>query len=381
MYNLGHLGLYKNIPKKRMFNSTPDYERDSYTLLQYKSHLRNEFLIPLKADGDGTGVATIYLQSLEPQAINITGAGRFYTNAQGTTGESTSAVVGTSLTTLYVKLSAGSCYLVLTKADKLSGLGSTSVNVITEATNAPFIDGCNIGYKLHNLINIRLESNTKSFFTGSIDNCSNLTTFDISSNRLCYFTGSIDNCSNLTEFNINSNPLCYFTGSIDNCSNLTTFNINSNRLCYFTGSIDNCSNLTEFNINSNPLCYFTGSIDNCSNLSFFDTGGNRLSNTSGDIGKAIFCNYFSCNGNTSPHTYVTRRSNWTSSLRRIHISSSLMTTEMVDNLFIDIDSSGVPAAGAKRINVNGLCAPVSDASLAARNSLVEKGFTLVYNNA
>ena len=133
MYNLGHLGLYKNIPKKRMFNSTPNYERDSYSLLQYKSHLRNEFLIPLKADGDGTGVATIYLQSTEDQAINITGAGRFYTNAQGTTGESTSAVVGTSLTTLYVKLNAGSCYLVLTKADKLFGLGSSSVNVITEA--------------------------------------------------------------------------------------------------------------------------------------------------------------------------------------------------------------------------------------------------------
>ena len=53
--------LYKNIPKKRIFNSTPDY--DAYDVLQYKSHLRNEFLIPLKANGDGTGVATIRLQS------------------------------------------------------------------------------------------------------------------------------------------------------------------------------------------------------------------------------------------------------------------------------------------------------------------------------
>ena len=75
MYNLDHLGLYKNIPKKRRFNSTPNYERDSYSLLQYKSHLRNEFLIPLKADGDGTGVATIRLQSVENQEIKITGAG------------------------------------------------------------------------------------------------------------------------------------------------------------------------------------------------------------------------------------------------------------------------------------------------------------------
>jgi hypothetical protein len=312
MYELGHLGLYKNIPKKRMFNSTPNYERDSYTLLQYKSHLRNEFLIPLKADGNGTGVATIYLQSTESQAINITGAGRFYTDAEGTTGESTSAVVGTSLTTLYVKLSAGSCYLVLTKADKLSGLGSGAVNVITEATNAPFINGCNIGYKLHNVVNIRLNTNIKSFFTGSIDNC---------------------------------------------------------------------RNLNLLNINNNKLCVITGSIDSCANLVYLDTGGAPLTNISGDIGKAILCNFFNCNENESPLTYVTRRSNWTSSLRRIHISSASMTTDMVDNLFIDIDSSGVPAENEKRINVGGLCAPVSAASLAARNSLVEKGFTLVYNNA
>lgn len=358
MYNLGQLGLYKNIPKKRMFNSTPNYERDSYSLLQYKSHLRNEFLIPLKADGDGSGVATIRLQSTENQEIKITGAGRFYTNAQGTTGESTSAVVGTSLTTLYVKLNAGSCYLVLTKADKLSGLGSGSANVITEATNAPIINGCNIGYELHNIINIRLAANTKSFFTGSIDNC-----------------------TSLIYLNINGNTLCAFTGSIDNCHNLTKLIIYANQLCAFTGSIDNCTNLTTIDINGNALCSFTGSTDNCYNLSYIGFLGNTLSNISGDIGKVIFCNYFNFLGNTSPLTYVTRRSNWTSSLRLIHISSASMTTEMVDNLFIDIDSSGVPASGDKRINVNGLCAPVSSASLAARNSLVTKGYTLVYNNA
>src|SRR5690554_7699440 len=51
-------------------NSTPDYENDTYDVLQYKSHLRNEFLIPLKANGDGTGVAAIRLQSLETQSID-----------------------------------------------------------------------------------------------------------------------------------------------------------------------------------------------------------------------------------------------------------------------------------------------------------------------
>jgi Leucine-rich repeat (LRR) protein len=338
MYELGHLGLYKNVPKKRLFNSTPDYERDSYTLLQYKSHLRNEFLIPLKADGNGTGVATIRLQSTESQTINITGAGRFYTDAEGTTGESTSAVVGTSLTPLYVKLNEGSCYLVLTKADKLLGLGSNTVNevyVITEATNAPFINGCNIGYKLHNLISIIVTTTSKSFF-------------------IC----SIDNCPNLIHLIINANKFCVITGSIDNCKNLVNLNIRNNLRSALTGTIDSCPNLSYLTVNGTQLVVFTG-----------------------DIGKAVLCNYLNFSGNESPLTYVTRRSNWTSSLRIIHISSAAMTTEMIDNLFIDIDSSGVLPSSEKLINVNGLCAPVSSASLAARNSLVSKGFTLVYNNA
>ena len=111
MYNLGHLGLYKNIPKKRMFNSTPDYANDAYTLLQYKSHLRNEFLIPLKANGDGTGVATIRLQSLETQSVKITGNGKFYTDESGATELGTESTIGTTLTSLFVKVPEGeSCF-------------------------------------------------------------------------------------------------------------------------------------------------------------------------------------------------------------------------------------------------------------------------------
>src|SRR5574344_3160087 len=192
MYELNNMLAFKNIPVSSNYWNSPNYDSDSYDILQIKAAHRNEFLIPLKADGDGTGVATIYLQSVEDQKIKITGAGRFYTNAQGTTGESTSAVVGTSITTLYVKLSAGSCYLVLTKADKLLGLGSISVNVITEATNAPIINGCNIGYKLHNVTTIRLALNTKSFFTGSIESGPSLLYILINNNTLCAFTGSID---------------------------------------------------------------------------------------------------------------------------------------------------------------------------------------------
>src|SRR5690606_19080405 len=131
--------------KKRIFNSTPDYGRDSYTLLQYKSHLRNEFLIPLKANGDGSGVATIRLRSVETQAVKSTGNGRVYRSSAGTTESGIESTSGTSLTSFFVKVPVGeSCYLVLGKADKLRGLGDSYTNVIEDGVSIPYINYCAI---------------------------------------------------------------------------------------------------------------------------------------------------------------------------------------------------------------------------------------------
>ena len=201
MYELGHLGLYKNIPKKRKFNSTPDYENDAYTLLQYKSHLRNEFLIPLKANGDGTGVATIRLQSLETQTVKITGNGKFYTDSSGTTESGIESTISTTLGSLYVKVPAGeSCYLVCKKADKLSGLGSTSTNVIADGANVPYINYCAINYPLINLSVIRFPSVLNSSFIGSIDNTPNLEYIVFNNNVLTALTGDIGKLVNCYYF-------------------------------------------------------------------------------------------------------------------------------------------------------------------------------------
>lgn len=212
MYELGHLGLYKNVPKKRMFNPTPNYERDSYTLLQYKSHLRNEFLIPLKANGDGSGVATVRLQSLETQSIKITGNGKFYTDASGATEAGIESTIGTTLGSLYVKIPAGeSCYLVLGKADKLSGLGSESINVIADGANVPYINYCAINYPLINLSVIRFPSVLNSSFTGSIDNTPSLAYIVFNNNLLTALTGDIGKIVNCYYFRSHINTNCTFT--------------------------------------------------------------------------------------------------------------------------------------------------------------------------
>ena len=212
MYELGHLGLYKNVPKKSMFNPTPDYANDAYTLLQYKSHLRNEFLIPLKANGDGSGVATIRLQSLETQTVKITGNGKFYTDASGDTEAGIESTIGTSLGSLYVKVPAGeSCYLVLIKADKLSGLGSTSTNVIADGANIPYINYCAINYPLISLSVIRTAWVSNSSFTGSIDNTPNLTYLTLYNNLLSSFTGDIGKIVKCNFLRSHINTKCTFT--------------------------------------------------------------------------------------------------------------------------------------------------------------------------
>jgi hypothetical protein len=340
MYELGHLGLYKNIPKKRMFNSTPDYDRDTYDVLQYKSHLRNEFLIPLKANGDGSGVATIRLQSLETQTVKITGNGKFYTDSSGTTEAGIESTIGTTLGSLYVKVPAGeSCYLVCGKADKLSGLGNETTSVIADGANIPYINYCAVNYPLINLSVIRL--------TGVLNSS---------------IIGSIDNTPNLTYIHFYLNQLSKITGSIDNTPKLNTINFQNNPLSEITGSTDNTPNLSIISFNSNPLSEITGDIGKSTKSAFYNFG---LVNIKSQL------------------TYVTPRNTidkWPSGqLRLIYLSMTSMTSAMCDSLLIDIDASGVMPVNEGRIDLSGLCGAVSSASAPARTSLVNKGFTVVVN--
>jgi hypothetical protein len=56
-----------------------------------------------------------------------------------------------------------------------------------------------------------------------------------------------------------------------------------------------------------------------------------------------------------------------------------MTSNMVDNLLMDLDASGEMGAGAKIIRLAGLCGAVTSASETARANLVDKGFVVIVN--
>ena len=87
--------------------------------------------------------------------------------------------------------------------------------------------------------------------------------------------------------------------------------------------------------------------------------------------------YLMFDGNLIQLAYVTKT--WGSSLSRLYISSSSMTSSMVNQALIDIDASGTTAIGEKSINLSGRCGVVTSASTAARASLAAKAFTVTVN--
>ena len=85
----------------------------------------NKLLIPLAATGTGAGVFTLNLYSTVTSTAYISGIGRFYTDAAGTLGEATSmALTANALTTLYVRLSSGSAYVLVDNASAIPCFGS-----------------------------------------------------------------------------------------------------------------------------------------------------------------------------------------------------------------------------------------------------------------
>lgn len=114
-------------------------------------------------------------------------------------------------------------------------------------------------------------------------------------------------------------------------------------------------NLTLLRLNSNSSTWFGDIADTPSGLT-----------------------YLYLQSNTSTWTYTAGRvwSNVTTFYLRPKVGD--ITSTMVDNIFIDLDASPL-VMGAGTIDLRGNCGAVTSASLAARNSLVSKGKTLLFN--
>src|SRR5574344_936376 len=162
----------------------------------------NKLLIPLAATGTGAGVFTLRLYSTVTSTAYISGIGRFYTDAAGTLGEATSmTLTANALTTLYVRLSSGSAYVLVDNASSIPCFGSNVRggfhDAFTEATNAPKINGMDISY-LKYCTEIRIYSTINlSVIKGSVEGLTELTYLRLNGNSLTC-SGSVAGLTALT---------------------------------------------------------------------------------------------------------------------------------------------------------------------------------------
>jgi hypothetical protein len=218
--------------------------------------------IELTASGTGAGVTTIRLKSTEANALSLSGGGRFYSDAAGTLGETTSVTLAANVASnVYCKLPSGKSTLYVQKGSKINDWGRTTGAAFAIATNAPTVSKFNTKYISKDVVFIRIEG---------------------SSNAL-----------------------------------------------------------------------------------------------SGVIHAWPSATYVRMGGDSTQITYTSKT--WRATLSRLLISSSSMTSAMVDQALIDIDASGTTAIGDKNINLAGLCGVATAASAAARTSLATKTFAVVVN--
>src|SRR5574344_931050 len=196
----------------------------------------NKLLIPLAATGTGAGVFTLRLYSTVTSTAYISGIGRFYTDAAGTLGEATSrTLTANALTTLYVRLSSGSAYVLVDNASSIPCFGSNTHGGVhyafTEATNAPKINGLDISY-LKYCTKIRIYTNLHlSVIKGSVSGLTALTYLYLDGFHLTC-SGSVAGLTELTYLSLSSNLLTC-SGSVAGLTKLT--------ILYLFGNLLTCS--------------------------------------------------------------------------------------------------------------------------------------------
>lgn len=198
----------------------------------------NFWLIP---SGNKTAVSTLILIATESFTITIVGTTKFYTNAGGTLGESSSWSLIAGQNTIYLKCND----------DSVLPLPSNKITAISWAssTNAAFIFR-----DISDLIDFTIIAiNGNNYIIGSLTNLTKLTTWYHTGNTL--ITGSITNATGLTEF-YELSTINTINGNLTHHVNLLRFTITG--LFTLNGDVTNLTKLNCFFVAGNSD--FTGDI-------------------------------------------------------------------------------------------------------------------------
>jgi hypothetical protein len=335
----------------------------------------NKLLIPLAATGTGAGVFTLNLYSTVTSTAYISGIGRFYTDAAGTLGEATSrTLTANALTTLYVRLSSGSAYVLVDNASAIPCFGSPTLGGVhyafTEATNAPKINGMDIAY-LKYATAIRVNSNLNlSAIKGSVSGLTALTYLNLIGSQLTC-SGSVAGLTALTLLNLIGSQLTC-SGSLAGLTALTYLLLSGNLLTC-SGSVAGLTALTYLDIYGNLLTC-SGSLAGLTALTYLNLNG-KLLTCSGSVKQPLKkLTYLYINGSGLSIYYETP-DYFPPTIDRYYLASAAITSSMADQIFIDLAASSVMASGSnKLLAIPSPGGAVSDASLAARNTMTSRGF-------
>lgn len=283
--------------------------------------------IEFEKTGDGTGIASVTVNCYTSNVATITG-GEFFTDATGTTS------LGGS-----VQMFAGLDKVLYWKAtDQVGSITMSNVDIfkaIVDPTNSPKI--------VSTITDINARNRFGGLSSGSSSISGNTRDFGRKLTHIIYggtsvISGSvIDLPRSLTYISFGGSHA--ISGLFKNVPRkLTLFQVHSSGN-NIGGNIADIPNQCTF-------IYITKGA----------TGGTQYSYTSGHIFPSQFDTFF-----IRPY------------------STGELTATMIDNIFIDLNASVTTAIGGKTLDLRGNCAAPTAASLAARNELAAKGFTIYIN--
>jgi hypothetical protein len=141
----------------------------------------------LESTGNGTGVSTLRMQVSTTMTVTLEGSARFYTDAAGTLGESTSwTITSGALQTIYLRAPSGSSILKIPTRYYLTRFGSSTTDGWTSAANAARLTFTPSHYT--NLLQLRMTGT--STIVGALP--TGLTYFNLEGNLINWtYTGAL----------------------------------------------------------------------------------------------------------------------------------------------------------------------------------------------
>ena len=328
----------------------------------------------LTSTGNGTGVSTITLTVSASLTLTLGANAKFYTDAGGTLGESSTWTVTTGAArTMYLKCTTGTATMSFSDITKLTNWGAW-----TSATNAASLSG-DVS-KMIFLTYLRVEgSNTLSgsvaaltsltylrvegsnTLSGSVAALPSLTSLYVTGSNI--LSGSVEALPSLTSlYATGSNTL---SGSVEALTLLTSLYVfGSNTL---SGSVAALTSLTYLRVEgSNTL---SGSVEALTLLtSLYVTGSNTLS---GDLNPVV-SDLTYCVLNSCGMVDYTAGATWGNAVIIINPSAGYgYSATEIDNMLIDMAAS--VALIGKTITLKGSSAARTAASDAAVAILIGAG--------